>query len=258
MSAGHPFFAANWKMQKGPTATAAFVASFAKLHLPRTDATVAFFPPAVSLSAFAAAAAGRRDLELGVQDVHHEREGAHTGATSASMAADAGAVWGMAGHSERRREFADEDETVAQKVLRLLEAGIRPVLCAGETLEERDAGRLEEVLARQVQEVLRRLVPEDRRRLAFAYEPVWAIGTGRTARPEDAAEAHAILRDRIAGYTDPAHAARVSILYGGSVKPSNIEAVLSADGVDGVLVGGASLDPESFAAICAAGLDFQR
>ncbi|MFQ5677901.1 MAG: triose-phosphate isomerase [Gemmatimonadota bacterium] len=250
---GRPFFAANWKMHKGPRQTEAFVARFAQLHPPRSEATVAFFPPAISLCAFLTASERRPDLEVGVQDVHSEPAGAHTGEISAPMAAEAGAVWGLAGHSERRTEFGETDETVARKVLKLLEAGLGPILCVGERLEEREKGRLEEVLNRQVDSVLRRLALEDRRKLTFAYEPVWAIGTGRTARPGDAAEAHAVLRSRVATYTDEEHAAAAPILYGGSVKPSNIEELLGADGVDGVLVGGASLDPESFAEICGAG-----
>lgn len=246
--ARRPFFAANWKMHKGPTEARRFVERFRALHPPRSDSSVVFFPPAVSLTAFMEAASGRPDLEAGVQDVHQEAEGAHTGAISALMAADAGARWGLAGHSERRQEFGDEDAIVARKVKRLLEAGIHPVLCVGETLEEREGDRLEEVLARQVEAVLERLGADERGKLVYAYEPVWAIGTGRTARPEDAAEAHALLRRRIGGRAGE----EAVILYGGSVNAENIGSLLAAPGVDGVLVGGASLDPESFAAICGA------
>ncbi len=248
-----PFFAANWKMHKGPGETRAFVERFCQLHRARPGATVVFFPPAISIPAFREATQGRDDLGVGIQDVHQEREGAHTGAISARMAATAGTTWGLAGHSERRREFGDDDERVGRKLRRLLEAGLRPVLCVGETLEEREEGRLYEVLSRQLGTALRELDPEERRAVSYAYEPVWAIGTGRTARPEDAAEAHGILRKRIAHLTGEEASREVPILYGGSVKPSNIEELLAAEGVDGVLVGGASLDPQSFAAICAAG-----
>lgn len=250
--ARRPFFAANWKMYKGPTEARRFVERFAALHRPRADTSLVFFPPAVSLPAFLEAASGRPDLEAGVQDVHQEAEGAHTGAISAPMAADAGARWGLAGHSERRREFGDDAAMVARKVKRLLEAGIRPILCIGESLEERGAGRLEEVLTRQVEAALERLEADEKRNLVYAYEPVWAIGTGRTARPEDAAEAHALLRRRIGVQVDRETAEAAFVLYGGSVKPDNIASLLAAPGVDGVLVGGASLDPESFAAICRA------
>ena len=248
-----PFLAANWKMHKGPTETLAFVRHFREVYRPREDRTVAFFPPAVSLPAFVQASEDRPDLEPGVQDVHQEREGAHTGAVSATMAADAGARWGLAGHSERRREFGDGDDVVAAKVRRLYEAGLRPVLCVGETLEERDAGRLEEVLARQLAAVLEEVEEARRPELVYAYEPVWAIGTGRTARPEDASEAHGILRRHLARLTDEETAAEAVILYGGSVKPRNVEGLLAAEGVDGALVGGASLEVAAFSEICRAG-----
>ena len=247
-----PVFAANWKMSHGPAETAAFVARFRQRHTPRDDASVVVFPPAISLAAFAEASAGRPDLRFGVQDVHTEVAGAHTGAISAAMVPATGATWGLAGHSERRREFGDTDAMVARKLRRLLEAGLRPVLCVGETLEEREAGRLEPVLETQIQAALSGLDAAGRARLVYAYEPVWAIGTGRTASPADAAEAHALVRARLYGFEgcDPD---RARILYGGSVKATNIAQLLAAPGVDGVLVGGASLDPDSWAAICAAG-----
>ncbi len=245
-----PFFGANWKMHKGPGEARRFAEAFARLYAARDDRTVVFFPPSVSLPAFREAVADRPDLGVGVQDVHQEVEGAHTGAVSADMVADAGARWGLAGHSERRREFGDSDERIARKTLRLLEAGLRPVLCVGETLEEREAGRLEEVLQRQVGSVLGALPAEDRRGLVYAYEPVWAIGTGRSARPEDAAEAHATIRTAVAEAAGRDAAREAVVLYGGSVKPHNAAELLGADGVDGALVGSASLDPEAFAAIC--------
>lgn len=251
--ARRPFFGANWKMHKGPRPTREFVEAFRKEHEPREDASVAFFPPSVSLPAFVEAALDRPDLMAGVQDVHQEVEGAHTGAISAPMAADAGATWGLAGHSERRREFGDTDELVARKTLRLLESGIRPMVCVGETLEEREAGRLEVVLRRQVSAVLEALEEEARGRLVYAYEPVWAIGTGRTASPGDASEAHAVVRETVEEHTHAEVARDAVILYGGSVKPHNADELMDADGVDGALVGSASLDPASFAAICRAG-----
>lgn len=247
-----PVFAANWKMCHGPDETEAFMERFAARHGRRGDATVVVFPPAISLTSFATAASARPDLEFGVQDVHTEVEGAHTSGISAAMVPATGATWALAGHSERRREFGDTDADVGRKLVRILGAGLRPVLCVGETLEERESGRLAAVLETQIREALRPLDREDRTRLVYAYEPVWAIGTGRTASPADAAEAHAIVRDRLA-QADGCDAGRAVILYGGSVNPANIEALLSAPGVDGVLVGGASLDPESWASICAAG-----
>ncbi|HKK28225.1 MAG TPA: triose-phosphate isomerase [Gemmatimonadota bacterium] len=252
MSAPKPFFGANWKMHKGPSEARAFVRAFAGLHRPRPDAAVVFFPPSISLPAFREAA-GRDDLELGVQDVHQETEGAHTGAISAGMAADAGAAWGLAGHSERRREFGDDDDLVAAKAARLVEAGLRPVLCVGETLEERDDGRLEAVLRRQLAAVVPTLPGAAARELVVAYEPVWAIGTGRTASPEDAADAHGTVRRELVEHLGPETADAIPIIYGGSVKPHNVDELLAAPGVDGALVGGASLDPEAFARICEAG-----
>lgn len=247
-----PVFAANWKMFKGPEETAAFIEVFAESHAPRSDAAVVLFPPSISLAAFGAATADRPDLEFGIQDVHAEADGAHTGAISASMVPQTGATWGLAGHSERRREFGDTDAEIASKLQRLIDAGLQPVLCVGETLEEREAGQLVDVLATQIRGALAPLASEDRLGLLYAYEPVWAIGTGRTASPADAAGAHAVVRAEVAeaGGAEPAHAI---ILYGGSVKPGNIDELLDAPGVDGVLVGGASLDPESWAAICSSG-----
>lgn len=255
-----PVFAANWKMHKGPAATRDYVREFARLHRPRSDRRVVFFPPAISVEAFhsATATAGRRDLELGVQDVHTAVEGAHTSAISAPMAAEAGAAWSLAGHSERRREFGDDDAVVAVKAERILEAGLSPVVCVGESLEERDAGSLHAVLKRQVEAVLAQIVTTLRGELTWAYEPVWAIGTGRTASPDDAAAAHAIVRELIGTTAGGGVAAAALILYGGSVKPHNIDQLMAAPGVDGVLVGGASLDPAEFAAICAGATERER
>lgn len=248
-----PVFAANWKMHKGPAATRAFVREFVGRYAARSDRRVVFFPPAISVEAFhaAAGAADRPDLELGVQDVHAETEGAHTSAISAPMAVEAGAAWSLAGHSERRREFGDDDADVAAKTTRILEAGLTPIVCVGETLEEREAGKLRAVLERQVTIVLEHVAADRRAELTWAYEPVWAIGTGRTAAPTDASEAHAIIRDLIGGTADEREGAAAIILYGGSVKPHNIEELMAAPGIDGVLVGGASLSPSDFAAICA-------
>jgi triosephosphate isomerase len=245
-----PVFAANWKMYKGPTEAAEYVAVFRDLYAPRSDRKVVFFPPAISVPAFARAAAGRPDLEFGVQDVHQSEQGAHTGSISAHMAVQAEAAWALAGHSERRREFDDDDGTVGYKVLRILEAGLRPVLCVGETLEERERGELGAVLARQVEAVLANVAADWRLELTYAYEPVWAIGTGRTASPADAADAHTILRREIERFGGAGAAGSAVVLYGGSVNPSNIGELMAAPGVDGVLVGGASLDAEAFAAIC--------
>lgn len=248
-----PVIAANWKMHNGPTETRQFLREFIQRWKRREDRTVVFFPPAVSLPAFLETREGREDLLAGIQDVHQEAEGAHTGAVSAAMAADAGAVWGLAGHSERRHEFGDTPEVVASKVRRLEEFDIRPVLCVGETLVQRQEGQLEAVLARQTGSVLDQLAPTAAAELVYAYEPVWAIGTGKTASPEDAGDAHSFLRTEIASHLGDEVAREAPILYGGSVKPYNAEELLAVDGIDGVLVGSGSLDPAGFAEICAAG-----
>lgn len=245
-----PLFAANWKMHSGPQATRDFIAEFGELYEEQEDRRVVFFPPSISVEAFGRATAHRPDLGLGVQDVHAESEGAHTGAISAIMAIEAGASWCLVGHSERRTEFGDDDAMVVRKTMRVLGSGLAPIVCVGETLEQREAGKLSATLSTQVAAVLSAVEPGNHGRLTWAYEPVWAIGTGRTASPGDAAEAHAIIREVIASGANEMTAARAIILYGGSVKPTNIDSLMQASGVNGVLVGGASLKPGDFAAIC--------
>lgn len=240
-----PVVAANWKMHLGPSAAAAFFAAF-RPGAGHARTRLQFFVPAVSLAS--ARASAQVAPEFGIQNVHWEPEGALTGEVSAEMARDAGAVLALIGHSERRHVFGESDADVRRKTRAALRAGLVPVVCVGEQLEERRAGRLQEVLRRQVGAFARRL--EGARDWIVAYEPVWAIGTGETATPEDVAEAHAVVRDALGD------AGAGPILYGGSVKPANAAELLSVPGVDGVLVGGASLDPREFAAIvdAAAGL----
>ena len=245
-----PVIAGNWKMYKGPSETIAFFDRFTALSPPRDDRTVLFFPPSISLHAAADRLRDRPDIRLGVQNIHWEAEGAFTGEISAGMAADAGARFVLAGHSERRHVFGEPDEAVARKASAALAASLVPVVCVGETLDERTAGRLEPVLDRQLGTVLDLL--DTSSRIIIAYEPVWAIGTGQTATPADAAAAHAFLRAVLRERIGEA-AADVPILYGGSVKPSNAAELLAATDVDGVLVGGASLDPGGFATIAAGG-----
>jgi triosephosphate isomerase len=168
------------------------------------------------------------------------------------MAAAAGAAWVLVGHSERRQLFGETDETCAKKLRAALAAGLQPMLCVGETLEERDAGRARAVVLRQLTRAAGELTREEYARLAVAYEPVWAIGTGRTARPEDAQEMHAAIRDALGSIATPELARSIPVLYGGSVKPANAAELLGQADIDGALVGGASLEPEDFAAIVAA------
>lgn len=244
-----PVIAGNWKMHKGPSQTREFFSRFIELREATADRTILFFPPAVSLAAAVEALAGRPDLLLGVQNIHWEREGAFTGEISPGMARDAGARFALIGHSERRHLFGETNEEVGRKVAAAFEAGLTPVVCVGETLEEREAGRLEEVILGQLDAAIEGIAPELVAQMILAYEPVWAIGTGVNATPEDAADAHGRLRRRLAERIGDDRAAEVPILYGGSVKPNNAQALLAAPDVDGLLVGGASLDPESFAAI---------
>jgi triosephosphate isomerase len=253
MSLAKPFFGGNWKMNNGPTATRDFVDAFVDLYPPGEDRTVVFFPPALSLAAFRAAAAGREDLGVGAQDVFWELSGAYTGSISAPMAKDAGAAFALAGHSERRHVFGDSDEDVSKKTSAIMAQGLTAVLCVGETLDERDRGVVEAVVGRQVDAGLSGLETPQIENIVIAYEPVWAIGTGRTASAEDANEVHALIRAMLDQRVGEAAARAIPIIYGGSVKPENIDELLSAPEIDGALVGGASLDPAGFSQICRAG-----
>lgn len=242
--------AGNWKMHFGPAETRAFFVGL-ELEGPALEQELILFPPTLSLVVAAQAPGRDPRVQLGVQNIHWEDEGAYTGEASAVMAAEAGASHALIGHSERRHVFGETDEEVALKVAAARRHGLVPVVCVGETLDEREAGRVEDVILRQLDAALPALGEGDARFL-IAYEPVWAIGTGETATPEDASTAHATLRGRLEEARGLASAARVPLLYGGSVKPGNASDLLRAADVDGVLVGGASLDPVSFAAIAAA------
>ncbi len=242
--------AGNWKMHMAPSEALDF---FDRLQLSGVPAEheLIVFPPAVSLYVASRAEARDPRVRIGVQNIHWEAKGAFTGETSAPMAAAAGASFCLVGHSERRHVFGETDEEVARKVAAARRHGLVPVVCVGETLDERRAGRVDEVILRQLEAALPAL-GDGRERFLIAYEPVWAIGTGETATPEDASEAHATLRGRLASALGAAEAADVPLLYGGSVKPGNAAELVAAPDVDGVLVGGASLDPDSFARIAEA------
>ena len=242
--------AGNWKMNHGPRATMDF---FERLELPDNAGAheVLIFPPALSLAAAREAKGRDPRVQLGVQNVHWEDRGAFTGEISASMAKDAGARFVLVGHSERRHVFGETDGEVARKVRAVRGQGLVPVVCVGETLDERRAGRVEEVILRQAEAALAAMDGSSDRFL-LAYEPVWAIGTGETATPEDASAAQGALRTCLDERIGAARSARTPILYGGSVKPDNAAELLAASDVDGVLVGGASLEAASFAALVAA------
>ncbi len=236
-------FAANWKMNLGPDEARAYLQTF-RARYNRHDGRLAwFFPPAVSLEAAAQAARERSDLLVGIQDIHWEPKGAYTGAVSAPLAVQAGARAALVGHSERRHVFGETDEETKRKVAAALVAGLVPVLCVGETLAEREAGHTLAVVNRQLSAAVGSLDAATLTRLIVAYEPVWAIGTGRNATPQDAGAVHREIRAWLSGRG----AARVRVLYGGSVNLKNIADLLVEQELDGVLVGGASLDAEAWA-----------
>jgi triosephosphate isomerase len=245
-----PVFAANWKMHHGPAAARAFVAAFLGRFSPRPDRTVVLFPPALSVHPVVTARADRTDIKVGVQNIHTEEQGAFTGEISAPMSRDAGAEFVLVAHSERRHIFGETDAQAARKCAVASAHGLTPVLCVGETIAQRESGATNDVVLTQLRAGLADLDPPDIRRIAIAYEPVWAIGTGRTATPHDAASVHAVIRDALSALAGR-EATSIPILYGGSVHRQNAASLLAAPGVDGLLVGGASLDPEAWAAIAA-------
>jgi triosephosphate isomerase len=244
-----PVFAANWKMNLGPTQARAFVAAFTARWTPRNDRTVIFFPPALSVTSVAHALGSRSDLGLGVQNIWTEDKGAFTGESSAPMSKDAGARYALVGHSERRHVFGETDQQTALKCAAAARNGLTPILCVGELLAEREAGKTLDVVRRQLETGLSLVDEGTIATLAVAYEPVWAIGTGKTATPEDASEVHAEIR-RLLAMRVGTRGADIPILYGGSVNASNAKALIGAPGVEGLLVGGASLDVDSWLAIC--------
>ena len=248
-------FAANWKMHLGPTGARAFLDRFLVEYRAAPGREVWFFAPAVSVAPAVSAAiavSAATAVRIGIQNVHWQPKGAFTGETSVAMAADAGATAALIGHSERRHVFGETDAETGLKVRAVLAGGMVPVLCVGETLDERERGDTLTVVRRQL-EVLRGLDAAALGRLVIAYEPVWAIGTGRNATPRDAAEVHAAIRRALAELAAPAD--RLPVLYGGSVKPDNAAELVAEVEIDGVLVGGASLDPVSWLAIVRAGRD---
>jgi triosephosphate isomerase len=243
-----PIFAANWKMHMGPADATAFMQRFLAHYAPHTDRTVIIFPPDLSLCAVADATRERRDIVLGVQHIFWESDGAFTGECSAPIARQAGARCTLVGHSERRHIFGETDADTALKCAAAVAAGLVPMLCVGETIDERQRGESTAVVLRQLRAGVSALTPVQVSSIVVAYEPVWAIGTGHTARPEDATAMHDVIREALEEVAGD-HGAHVPVLYGGSVKEGNASALLSAGGVDGLLVGGASLDAEGWARI---------
>ena len=244
-----PVLAGNWKMNHGPSQATAFLRDFLSRYATRDDRTVILFPPALALAAVREGLRSRPDVHVGVQNVHTADKGAFTGELSGAMAADAGASFALVGHSERRHVFGETNEQTAQKCARVVASKLTPVLCVGELLEQREQGQTETVVLQQLRSGISMLAPAAVQAMLIAYEPVWAIGTGRTATPDDAAAVHRVIRQALAQGVGTT-ALDIPILYGGSVNAGNAAALLAADQVDGLLVGGASLEPEGWAAIC--------
>jgi triosephosphate isomerase len=240
--------AGNWKMYKTLADTRAFFSVFAPLVSSTNSCDIVVAPPFTAISTAAAAAEGT-NISIAGQNVSWSKEGAFTGEVSAAMLAEAGCRYVIVGHSERRQLFRETDDAVAKKALMALSAGLTPIVCVGETDEERTKGLEKEVLQRQFSGGPGALTPDEFSRILLAYEPVWAIGTGKVATPEIAAAAHKFIRQCAAQQFSHARAASLRILYGGSVKPDNVKGLMAQEELDGALVGGASLDPKSFASI---------
>jgi triosephosphate isomerase len=240
--------AANWKMYKTPDQTRDFFRDFLPLVSGHDRDQIVVCPPFLDLPAALEAAKGS-NIAIGAQNVHWKEEGAFTGETSVAQLLAWGVKHVIIGHSERRQYFGETDDTVNLRLKTALEAGLTPICCVGEVLQEREAGLTDDVLRRQCVRAFHAISAKKAAKLVVAYEPVWAIGTGKTATPELAAEAHAVIRREATGVFGEEFAGKLRILYGGSVKPDNASALMSQEEIDGALVGGASLDPKSFAAI---------
>ena len=240
--------AGNWKMYKTPAETTAFFAKFRPLVEKSEHCEIVICPPFTNLAAAVDAAKGS-PIRIGAQNIGWAKEGAFTGEISGPMIAAAGASYTLAGHSERRQYFGETDETVLKRTQAALEFGLTPIVCVGERLEEREAGKTETVLESQFQKGIAPLTAQQFARIVIAYEPVWAIGTGKTATPEIAADAHRVIRAAVRSKFGKEAGDAVRVLYGGSVKPDNARTLMAQPEIDGVLVGGASLDPVGFASI---------
>ena len=243
-----PVIAGNWKMYKTIAEAVDFIEKIKPVVEKATHCEVVVAPPFTALRAAAEAAKGTR-IGVAAQDLHWDKDGAHTGDISAPMVVDAGCTHVIIGHSERRHDHGETDEQVNRKLKAALAAGVTPIVCVGETLAEREAGQTQRVLERQFTGGFAGLTPQDFSRIIIAYEPVWAIGTGRTATPEMAEESHRALRELARRQFGEGLASQVRILYGGSVKPENVGGLMAKEEIDGALVGGASLRPDSFLAL---------
>ena len=240
----YPFIAGNWKMYKTTAEARAFAREFKK-NYQSSDVKVAIFAPFTQLAALAEEFKGT-GICLGAQNVHYEREGAFTGEISVPMLREIGVEYCIVGHSERRQYFNESDETVNRKAKALLEAGITPVICVGENLYQREHNYQDKLVAEQVANAMEGIPAEDAAKGVIAYEPIWAIGTGRTATPIQANHMCKVIRDELEEIYDEETADKIVIQYGGSVKPENASEILNMEEIDGALVGGASLEPLKF------------
>src|SRR5437773_4429328 len=241
--------AANWKMNMTQGESVRFVESFFRDVGEITDVEVVIIPPFTALARVMEALGRAHNIKVGAQNMYWEKSGAFTGEISAALLRDLFVHYVVLGHSERRTLFGETDEMVNRKVRAAHEATLRPIVCIGETLEQRDKGNVEKILAIQLRGSLKNVSEKELQETVIAYEPVWAIGTGRNATPEQAQEAHMFIRHTLRDMTSDATAERVRVQYGGSVKPENACELMSQPDIDGALVGGASLDPRSFAQI---------
>lgn len=243
-----PIIAGNWKMNMTATQARELASKLIPLVSGAKDRDIVLAPTFTSLQAVSETIKGT-NISLSAQNLHWEDKGAFTGEISAEMLLDLGCKYVIIGHSERRQYFGETDETVNKKVKQALAKGLLPILCVGETLAERDAGKLNEIISRQVTGGLKDITAGDMQKVVVAYEPVWAIGTGKTATPEQANEVHALIRDKVKALYSAEIAEGLRIQYGGSVTPDNVSTLMAKPDIDGALVGGASLKPESFAAL---------
>ena len=243
-----PILAGNWKMNMTATQARELASKLVPLVAAVKDRDIVLGPPFTSLAAVTETIKGT-NIGLAAQNLHWEDKGAYTGEISADMLLDSGCKYVIIGHSERRQYFGETDETVNKKVKQALKKGLLPILCVGETLAEREAGKLNEIISRQVTGGLKDIPPGDMQKVVIAYEPVWAIGTGKTASPEQANEVHALIRQKVGALYSADVAEGLRIQYGGSVTPENVSQLMAMPDIDGALVGGASLKPESFAAL---------
>jgi triosephosphate isomerase len=248
VSTRKPLIAANWKMYKTPSQSSEFVSAFLPLVQNHRRDEIVLCPPFVDIAAVVAGTKGSH-IHVGGQNMIWQEEGAFTGEISAPMLVACGCTHVILGHSERRQYFGETDETVNKKLHTALKHKLTPIICVGELLAEREANQTEEVLLRQTSKALDGVTLTAARSIVIAYEPVWAIGTGKTATPQMAANAHHMIREQVACSLSREIADNMRILYGGSVKPDNASALMSQEEIDGALVGGASLDPRSFSEI---------